>query len=97
MIDLDVKHLKTVQAILHRLIPNTPVWVFGSRINHTAKSYSDLDLVIVGQNRIPQGVYYQLKDAMEESDLPFKVDILDWHRIRPSFRKIIQENYVVLG
>lgn len=81
---------------MHQLIPDTPVWAFGSRVTHTAKPYSDLDLVIVSKEHIPQALYYQIKDAMEESDLPFKVDILDWHRISPSFRAIIQKNYVVL-
>lgn len=94
MIDIDPRHLQLIQTILSELIPGTPVWAFGSRVTHTAKPYSDLDLVIVSNDRIPQALYYQIKDAMEESDLPFKVDILDWHRISPAFQDIIQKNYV---
>ncbi len=96
MINIDERHLITIKTILQRLIPNTSVWVFGSRITSASKSYSDLDLVIVGKKRVPQILYYQIKDAMEESDLPFRVDVLDWHRISPSFKKIIKNNYIVL-
>ena len=96
MIDLDPKNLLTLQTLLQRLVPNTPVWAFGSRVTHTAKPYSDLDLVIVGKHRIPQALYYKIKDEMEESDLPFKVDVIDWHRISPSFRTVIQKKYIVL-
>lgn len=96
MIDIEEKHLSTIKRIFQRLIPGIPVWAFGSRIKQTAKPYSDLDLVIVGENRIPQPVYYQIKDAMEESDIPFKVDVLDWHRLSPAFREIIQQQYEIL-
>lgn len=97
MIDIEKHHLSTINNIFHRFIPGIPVWAFGSRTHQTAKPYSDLDLVIVGDNRIPQKVYYQIKDAMEESDVPFKVDVLDWHRLSPAFQAIIQQHYVILG
>jgi len=96
MINIDEEHHVTIKSILQRFIPNTPVWAFGSRITQHFKPYSDLDLVIVGRERIPQSVYYQIKDAMEESVLPFKVDVLDWHRISPSFQKIIQKKYEIV-
>lgn len=96
MIDIEEQHLSTLKSIFQQLIPGIPVWAFGSRTKETAKPYSDLDLVIVGENRIPQALYYQIKDAMEESDIPFKVEILDWHRLSQSFRDIIQQHYEIL-
>jgi predicted nucleotidyltransferase len=96
MIDIDEKHLVLVREILQKYAPGVPVWVFGSRVKGQAKPWSDLDLVIVDQQRIPQKSFYQIKDAFEESDLPWRVDVLDWHRISPSFRAVIQEKYEVL-
>ena len=95
MIDLNENHLKMVKAILQKFIPDTPVWVFGSRILGTAKPYSDLDVVIVSHQQIQQKCYYAIQDALEESELPFRVDVLDWHRISPSFRLLIQQQHVV--
>ncbi|MCX7114516.1 MAG: nucleotidyltransferase domain-containing protein [Gammaproteobacteria bacterium] len=96
MINIKAKDLQTIKTILKHFIPNTPVWVFGSRITAHAKPYSDLDMVIKGKDLIPQQVYYQIKDALEESDLPFRVDVLDWHRISPAFQNIIQAHHEAL-
>ena len=30
------------------------------------------------------------------SNIPFKIDVLDWHRLSPSFKAIIQQQYAVL-
>lgn len=93
MIDIEERHLTTIKHILQQHLPNVTVWAFGSRVTLRAKPYSDLDLVIIGDKAIPQKLYYQIQDAMEESDIPFKVDLLDWHRITPQFRTIIEGGY----
>ena len=38
----------------------------------------------------------RLKEAFEESDLPMRVDVLDWHAISDSFRKVVERDYVIL-
>jgi hypothetical protein len=37
-----------------------------------------------------------LEEAFTESDLPFKVDVLDWATISENFKKIIQAQHVVV-
>ncbi len=96
MIDITHEHLTIVQQILQQYVPGVPVWIFGSRIKGTAKSYSDLDLVIIDRQKMPLGIFYKIKDAFEESTLPYRVDVLDWHRISPDFRKVIQQDYMRL-
>lgn len=95
-INLDKKHLTVVKDILRQYVPGCEVLVFGSRLTGQAKSYSDLDLALRGQKKIERKKLIELKDAFEESNLPFRVDILDWHRITESFRKTIQKDFVVL-
>lgn len=41
---------------------------------------------------IPFNVMFKLRDAFAESDLIFKVDLVDWHRITPEFRASILED-----
>ena len=69
---------------------------FGSRASWTAKDYSDLDLAIVGAGPLDWRTLSRLKEAFEESDLPMRVDVLDWHAISESFRKVIEQGYVVV-
>jgi type I restriction enzyme S subunit len=70
---------------------------FGSRARGTAKPYSDLDLAIVSDTAIPIGLMAALTDAFSESDLRFKVDVVDWATTSSEFRKIIERDAVVLA
>lgn len=96
MIDLRPELLEMVKKILNRIVPGATVLAFGSRVAGTAKKHSDLDLVVITDNALPQKQYYQLKDAFEESELPIKVDVLDWCRISPEFKRNIQQRYEVI-
>lgn len=96
MIDLDARHLATVQAILARRVPECEVRAFGSRVNGTAKPYSDLDLAVIGPAPLPGDRLAALREALSESDLSIRVDVLDWHVIPENFRQIIAARFEVL-
>ena len=96
MIDLNPKHFETVQHILAKHVPGYEVRAFGSRVKWTAKDYSDLDLAVVGNKPLSFKQKGQLAEAFEESNLPIRVDVLDWHRISEEFKKIITEEYEVI-
>lgn len=96
MMALDVapEDLKTVKAILARYVPKFTVLVFGSRVKNTAKKFSDLDLAIITDRPLDVPTYTDLKEAFSHSDLPFKVDLVDWSLISEDFKKIIQEQSI---
>jgi len=96
MIDLSSEHLDIVRQILKNHAAGYDVWAYGSRVNGGARKYSDLDLVIKTDQRLEQCVLLGLKDAFESSDLPFRVDVLDWSRISDEFKKRILEKYMVI-
>ena len=96
MIDLNPKHLKTIQYILAEYIPTYEVRAYGSRVKWTAKDYSDLDLVVVGSKPLSLRQKGQLAEAFEESNLPIRVDVLDWQSISEGFRHGILEKYEVI-
>jgi len=96
MIDLRPDHLNAIKEILKKHTPDAEVWAFGSRVKWTAKDYSDLDLVVIEKQKLPQKRYFQLQDAFKESELPIRVDVLDWHRITPEFRVNIEKKYEVI-
>lgn len=96
MIDLKPNHLETVKRILAEHVPECEVRAFGSRATRTAKDYSDLDLAVVGVHVLDSDSLRRLKEAFEESDLPFRVDVLDWNAISESFREVIERKFEVL-
>ena len=83
-----------VLAILQRHLPGREVRAFGSRVRHTAKPFSDLDLAIIGNEPLPATVFSAMADDFDESTLPFKVDLVDWASASPSFREIILNDAV---
>jgi predicted nucleotidyltransferase len=96
MIDVAPEHLETVKDILRGRLPCREVWVFGSRATMSAKEYSDLDLVVIGDVPLDLGQLALLEHDFDESELPFKVDVVDWATASASFRQIIRKTAVVL-
>lgn len=95
-IDIRPDHLKIVQDILKTHIPNHEVWAFGSRAKWTAKDTSDLDLCVKGNEPLTLELLAHLRDDFSESNLPYKVDVVDWRGVSDSFRKIIEQDRVEL-
>ncbi len=95
-VDLQPEHLAIVRDILRRRVPEREVAAFGSRATRTARQYSDLDLAVLGEEPISPSVSAALTDDFVESDLPFKVDVIDWARLKESFRDIIRRDLVVV-
>ena len=93
MIDLAPEHRQTIVGILKTITPSTPVWIFGSRITKNAKPFSDVDLVLKGDHLMPDLVMTKLRDAFDESNLPYQVDLIDWHNISLEFRSLIEKKF----
>ena len=96
MIDVSPEQLKTVTGILAQFVPECEVRAFGSRVNGNPKPYSDLDLAVIGNEKISIRILGQLREAFEASELSFRVDVLDWNAISESFQNIIAQNYKVI-
>ena len=90
-VDIRPDHLEIVQDILLKHLPvGVRVWVFGSRAGWTTKDSSDLDLALECESEISHKVLGTLKDAFEDSSLPYAVDVVDLNRIGDSFRQIVE-------
>ncbi len=89
--------LRIIQRILRMHIPGLEVWAFGSRVHgENLKPFSDLDLVVIAPESLSTLQMLDLKEAFTESDLPFKVDLLDWSTLDESFREKIAQSYFVV-
>lgn len=94
MIDLNPEHLQIIKKILAEHVSKHEIWAFGSRVTGTAKKFSDLDLVVITDKPLPVLTMALLKESFSESDLPFKVDILDWSTISDNFKQLITKQHV---
>ena len=95
-VDLRPDHWAIVCSILRQHVPDREVLAFGSRATWTAKDYSDLDLAIMGDEPLSLDATSALAERFGGSDLPFKVDLVDWARIDDGFRGIIRRHGVAV-
>jgi len=95
-LDVRPEEWAIVSQILRSVIPGREVWAFGSRATGAAKPYSDLDLALIGETPLPLDTLAALREAFSESDLPWKVDLVDWATTNATFRKLIEARKVVV-
>jgi predicted nucleotidyltransferase len=92
------RHLEIVRALLQQYLPDAEVWAYGSRVTGKGHEASDLDLVVRDPENPQMALpcVAELKEAFEESDLPIRVDVVEWARVPESFHRNIEEQYVVV-
>ncbi|MCL2837933.1 MAG: restriction endonuclease subunit S [Oscillospiraceae bacterium] len=89
MIAVSPFEMEIILNIIKKHTPNYDVLAFGSRYKWTNTETSDLDLALIGEDKIGYSVISKIKEDFMESDLPFKVDVIDYNAISESFKKII--------
>lgn len=81
-----------VLGILRQHLPDRRVLAFGSRATgNRLKPHSDLDLCVMGPTPVPPHLFDTLRDAFSSSDLPIRVDIIDWATAPAFLRKAVEE------
>jgi type I restriction enzyme S subunit len=96
-IDLAADHRLLVLNVIRANLPqSTKAWVFGSRATGGARRYSDLDLALDAGRRLTLDEIARLTEAFSDSDLPYKVDLVDWRDIDDRWQQIIAAERVVL-
>jgi predicted nucleotidyltransferase len=90
MIHASECELEIIKDILRQHVSDCEVRIFGSRYKGDHKSYSDIDIAVVSEELLDIRKLGEIKDAFEESDLPYRADVLDWNAISPAFQATIQ-------
>ena len=94
-IDITSEQHETLLALLAKHLPDTTVWVYGSRVQWTARPRSDLDMVVFASPSQNSQVS-ALREALEESNLPFRVDLFVWDEVPDQFRKHFEADHAKL-
>ena len=68
---------------------NVCVYLYGSRAVGSARSTSDVDVAVLPIGKTPDDLFARLREAIEESSIPYNVDITDLTQVNAEFRKQI--------
>jgi len=63
------------------------VFLFGSRAYGNAKPFSDIDVGVEGSEKLSSIIIAEIEEELEESIVPFKVDIVDFSRVSTTFKQ----------
>ncbi|HJU14954.1 MAG TPA: nucleotidyltransferase domain-containing protein [Stellaceae bacterium] len=63
------------------------VYLFGSHARGEVRHASDIDIAILPHGELPRGFFTDLADRIEESTIPYDVDLVDLREVAPSFRE----------
>ena len=96
MIDIEEKHLAEIRRIVKEHVPECEVRAFGSRVEGTAKKFSDLDLAIIGSGKLNWRRIGRLKDAFAASNIPMTVDVLDYNAVSKEFQAVIDKQHEII-
>ncbi len=64
------------------------LFIFGSRATGKAQKYSDYDIGLLGKKSLSSRTKVLIEEALENSDLPYKVEIVDFSLVSPNFKKV---------
>lgn len=68
------------------------IYLFGSCAAGTARRSSDIDIAVDTREPLPPNLLVTVVERLEESTIPFEVDVVDLRTVSPDFRaKVLRE------
>lgn len=95
MISMIEHDKKIIIKIIKKYLPDSIIYLFGSRARKDNSATSDFDIALDAKASIDEGVMSAIRNEIEESIIPFKVDIIDLSAVSADFKnKILKEGHV---
>ena len=92
--------LDRVKRIVRRVLGTTPadVYLFGSWALGAQRPTSDIDVAIESAAPLPRALLASLREALEESTIPNRVDVVDLAETDEAFRdRVRREGILWIG
>ena len=89
MTDYDEKYINMLKEIILPLVDTEVVMVFlfGSRVSGKHSSRADADIGLLSDDKLLDHLFHKIRNAVDESIIPWKVDIIDFTRVSSSFKE----------
>ena len=89
--------LERVKGIIGRVLGHTPVdvYLFGSWARGAQRLTSDIDVAIESAEPLPRALLASLREALEESTIPNRVDVVDLAETDAAFRDRVRREGIL--
>jgi predicted nucleotidyltransferase len=100
LLDTDLQRddiLEYLKSIVLSVLGNYPVtiYLFGSWAKHKEKRTSDIDIAIWYEQKIPDKILTELKFTIDESEIPYRVEIVDLKKADDKFVEKVKREGVI--
>lgn len=94
---MDDKYLELTKEIVLKNIRNEEisVFLFGSRVNNNYRDNSDIDVGFISNKKIKRSYFRNIINELEESRVPYHVDLIDFNNIDPVFKKNAMRKIII--
>ncbi len=89
--------LAKIRKIVLRRLRGYParVYLFGSRARGDARRWSDVDVAVHARKRLPGSLLSEIREDLEESTVPYTVDVVDLAEAGAQFRSRVEREGVL--
>jgi predicted nucleotidyltransferase len=94
---IEEQHKNIIISIIKNIpeLGDCSVYLYGSRVNGKSVRFSDLDVAIDNHGEpVTDSIRFNLAALLEESFLPYPVDIIDINSVSPLFKSKIEKDFV---
>jgi len=84
--------LERVREIIFQVLADRDVrvYLFGSSVTGRVRRSSDIDIAIDPLRALPSALLAELRERLEESEVPYDVDIVDLSTVSPEIRASVE-------
>lgn len=87
MIDEHSRTILTGIINKHLDMSRYKAFIFGSRAGQNHRTYCDLDVGVLGPAKLPVSTLMQIKEELQNSDIPYLTDVVDFSSVSQDFRE----------
>ena len=94
----DKNTFPVIKSILNKYLPNPnyKYFIFGSRAIPKHRKFSDLDIGILGPSEIPGSIMVQIKQDLNDSDIPYLTEVVDFSTVSENFKRKALSNTIYI-
>jgi predicted nucleotidyltransferase len=96
---MDLKEsFKFIRNTIYKHLPKEEyeAFVYGSRADGTAQKWSDIDVGVQGRKQAPILLLENIREELEESNIPYKVEVVDFAKVSDKFKNFALREAVEL-
>ena len=92
MVQRSSRYLQAVRRILLKRLQryDVKVYLFGSITRDELRRTSDIDVAVLPAGSLPDGVLSEIREELENSRVPYRVELIDLAKASPGFASHVQ-------